>query len=165
MISDQVLLALIVAIPAVIASAIVPTAVLLINNKNARKIKQEDYAREDALEKRHTDRAEEVARLLKTNTEKQIETNTQTYGQLEQIHVLVNSNLTAEMEHRLSVMQAGLVSLLEIVELRKSLGQPERENTTLQIDLMQKEIVQLEEILVIRKKVTEEAAEKVKQRS
>lgn len=167
--SEQIILALIVAIPAIIASAIIPTIVLMINNNNARRIKEfdakihkqekiDDYARADALEERRNKKSDEVANILKINTAAQVTTAGETRGQLVQIHALVNSNLTSEMEARLAVMQTGLASLIEIAGLRKALGHSESEGAMALVNSTKEKINSLISTLETRKQVTESSA-------
>lgn len=167
--SEQILVALIVAVPTVLASAVVPTIILMMNNSSARKAKEfdaavrkqekiDDYTRADALEARRKKETEEVASLLKTNTAVQVASAGELRGQIQQVHALVNSNLTLEMEARLDVMHASLVSLIEIADLRKSMGHAENEGTTSRINVMREAIAELEDTLKMRHEVTDAAA-------
>lgn len=159
--SEQLIIALIV-------SAVVPTVLVLINNYNTRKQKRDDtdarkqeklddYKRADEIEERRKRESDQVASLLKTNTAAIVETTGETQGQLRQIHALVNSNLTSEMEDRLTFMQAGLASLIEIVELRKTMGHPESDGARAQIGFMRDAIAKLQATILTRYQVTEAA--------
>lgn len=171
--SEEILLALIVAVPTVIASTLVPTVILWMNNRHARRVKEEDasirkqekldeYKRADEIEARRKQEADEVARLLKTNTAITVETAGDLKGQVQQVHALVNSNLTKEMKARLVEMQTGLTSQIEIADLREALGRPKSETATAHMGVMRKAIEELKDDLETRKEVTEAAASEKK---
>lgn len=166
--SEQVFLALIVLATTVIVSALVPTVALLINNRNASRIrafdaetrkqeKADEYLRADAVEARRKKESDEVASLLKTNTAALVTTTGETQGQIREVHHLVNSDKTDEMESRLEVMQAALVSLMEISELVKALGRPESEGARTRLSSMRDRIENLTRMLEERRKVTDMA--------
>lgn len=159
MFSDPVIIALItVMIPALF----VPTIIVVVNNHYARKIRLEeklaDYERADELESRRKKDADEVARLLKNNTAIQVEAFGELNGKTEQIHTLVNSNLTEEKEGKLLILEANLVTLEEMSDLRTSIGKPESGRLVEQIDSMHKAVAKLKTELEKRREITEAAA-------
>lgn len=187
--SDTVILALVVAFPAVVTSVMVvlgnranvkAARLAKVQDAEIRKEeKQQDYARADLIEERHSKeakqlldrqdvlakKADEAAGILKTNTaaavkasDDAMKASAETQGRLQQIHTLVNSNLTAEMKARLAAMQAGLASLLEIVDLRKSLGHSESEGAATLIKSTRAAIDELVATLDERLKATDVAA-------
>jgi hypothetical protein len=114
-------IAIIVAVPAVAASTVAP---LLIASQQNR--------RQDAVARQ----AAEAAALLKADNEKtaklllaanqeaaamSAKADQATQAKLQQIHVLVNSNLTEAQERELAAMKALLVAMREVVALSRKL--------------------------------------------
>jgi hypothetical protein len=78
---------------------------------HARRRETRDNARQDTI----ADRVAEVARIT-------AEARTSTDKQLERIHTLVNSNLTAQMEDALASKKSQLVALFEVQSLKEAAG-------------------------------------------
>lgn len=163
--SEQVILALIIAVPA----ALVPTVALMLNNRQVRSVKETDaairkqekeadYKRADELEARRKTDADEVARILKANTAAQVESFGELKGQVQQVHTLVNSNLTEEMEARLVEMQVSLMLREENASLRKVQGHPSNETADERIKELHERINALLTTLKTRHAVTDAAA-------
>jgi hypothetical protein len=105
-------------------------------NRNNRKVKEEDYRRSDAVAARAADdykallgkqeevaaQAREAARLLAASTKEAQESAHLTEAKLDQIHTLVNSNLTAAIVDQLDARKTMLTLLLETVESKKLVG-------------------------------------------
>ena len=129
---QAVWIALIVAVPALLG----PVIVARITNKQRRADKIEDWAREDAVAAKAelvAKQAEEAARLLRARTDEVaakaeeaaallLEANERvalqsttaykvTTGKLDQIHELVNSNMTALLQDQVLVNEQLLVAL------------------------------------------------------
>ena len=101
-----------VIIVALIVSLLAPTINGLITNRNNRKVKIEDWAREDAV----AEQAAQAAALLLEANERVAESTSglatqlvEIHGQAEQIHTLVNSNLQAAMQGQLEAMKAQVI--------------------------------------------------------
>ncbi len=92
MLSENIILALIVAATTGITTTIAPVAMAILTARQGRKDRQEDYARQDAV----AARAALVAHTLQT--------------QGGQIHELVNSNLTA-IKEQLAVAKQEIADL------------------------------------------------------
>jgi heme exporter protein D len=90
MISDAVLIAIIVAVPAVLTSVVAPVLIAWQQHRNRLEEKREDRARED-----------EVAAKLQASQTLVSDRTDITNRKLDKIHVLVNSNMTAAMQSEL----------------------------------------------------------------
>lgn len=80
-------------------------------------------------------------------------------AKLNQIHTLVNSNLTAAMESELSAHKANRALLVEAVEAKQALGQDPDEETLGMINTVKVKIAELEAKLRDRMRSTAEANE------
>jgi len=132
---------------ALIVSLISPAILGLITNSNNRKIKQEDWAREDAVANQA---AKAAALLLEANQRAQEASQdlatqlTEIHGQAEQIHTLVNSNLMASMQGQLEAMKA------QVVLMRN-----DKDTTPATIDAKQKEVDTLAQTIKDRQRQTQ----------
>ncbi len=102
MLSENIVLALIVAATTGITTTIAPVAMALVTARQARKDRQEDYARQDAV----AAKAAQVAHALQE--------------QGGQIHELVNSNLTA-IKEQLAVAKQEIADLKLALEQKANL--------------------------------------------
>jgi hypothetical protein len=84
-------------------------------------------------------------------------TSTEQTGQLKQIHTLANSSMTEAMERELSSHKTSLVSLTELVEVKKAGGKEPSAATEEQISVLRETISELEAKLEDRLKQTERA--------
>src|SRR5678816_1183338 len=75
-------------------------------------------------------------------------------AKLDQIHILVNSNMTASMQSELDYARANLVLLLEVAALRKAQGEQPSIEATGVADTTRKRIAELEAQLDDRLKTT-----------
>ncbi len=116
--ADQIWLALIVAVPAIVTGAIAPLATVLITNRSRRKDKEQDWARQDAV----AAQAAEAAKLLLAANERVAETTATTNAKLDVIHVLVNSSMTAAMQAELDATVRELAMMGEVIELKRANG-------------------------------------------
>jgi hypothetical protein len=120
--SAAIWVAIIVAIPAVAASTVAP---LLIARQQNRR--QDVVARQaaEAAKLLKADNEKTAALLLAANraaAELSVQADQATQAKLQQIHVLVNSNLTEAQERELAAMKALLVAMREVVALSRKLG-------------------------------------------
>lgn len=134
--------------------------------------RQEDWDRQDRV----AEKADRTANVLRVNTEaaaqaarvsveQQAKATEETRGQLRQIHTLVNSNLMIEKTERLKGTRRWLVSLLEIVELKKSLKASVTSESLAEIDTARQEIQALEADIDSRLKATAVADKEAMPRS
>lgn len=123
--ADQIWLALIVAVPAIVTGAIAPLATVLITNRSRRKDKEQDWARQDAV----AAQAREAARLLLDANERVAATTQVTNAKLDVIHTLVNSNMTAAMQAELDATVRELAMMGEVIELKRANGHEPSVNT------------------------------------
>lgn len=107
----------------------------------------EDYARQDAVKQQ----AEEAAALLLAANERvasqSAEASEATHRQLQQIHVLVNSNMTAAMRSELDARKAQLTMTLEVVDLKEKQGMEPTAEALAEIASMRAKIAELESTL------------------
>jgi uncharacterized membrane protein YhiD involved in acid resistance len=114
-------------------AAVAPIASLLVTWLIRSREKTVQWAREDlvaakaaAANRAERERQEAVARqaaeaakLLLEAQEKTSQQNTETQGKLNQIHTLVNSNLTREMQERLVALKGQIYLTKEVIRLNK----------------------------------------------
>jgi alkylhydroperoxidase/carboxymuconolactone decarboxylase family protein YurZ len=134
-------ISIIVAAGLTLALAIAAPILLLYFTERARhNDRQQDYDRQDELMERAATAAEslavsnkqlaEIAVTSSVSVDRKLEvipkviqsTANETGRQLKQIHTLVNSNLTASMQGQLDATKRELVTLRELVALRKETG-------------------------------------------
>lgn len=159
MFSENVQLALIVAVPGLLA----PLLMAALQNKNLRKIKEADYKRQDLvasnlLERQDAiaEKAAETAMLLRKNTAAVAAAAAETHGQLKVIHALVNSNMTTVMQSELAAYRASLVLMNEVIDLKHSAGIKPGDFTVQAMGVIKEKIATLESALAERDKQTSE---------
>jgi len=105
---------------ALLATVVSPAILAIISNhlagRQRRAEKKFDWDREDEVARK----AEEAARLLLAANERVAKTAAVTNGKLDQIHTLVNSNMTAAMRETLSATIEKLALMREIVARDKA---------------------------------------------
>ena len=152
---------------AALGGFISPFVMAWLTNRNARRMKIDDYARQDEIAKRLSERqdaaedkaaevakqAAEAARLLVESNRKQENIAKIQGAKLDQIHTLGNSNLTAAMQNELDARRATVVVL-------KRLPNPSKEETS-EIEGNQAKMAELDAQLRDRKKQTETAAQQL----
>jgi hypothetical protein len=99
-------------------AAVAPILSLIVNAKLRHKEKLEDYARQDIV----AAQAAQAAALLLAAQAKTTSQNVETQGKLNQIHTLVNSNLTKEMGERLVSLRAQVILSREVIRLNRHNG-------------------------------------------
>ena len=183
---EPVWLAVIVAVGALLTTVLTTS----LNAWQIRKGKEQDYERQDAvadqLEKRQDaiqkqaaeaarlleerqdaiqKKAEEAARLLiasnKLVAEQTREASNFTNGKLAQIHELVNSNLTSQMEESHAALTQQLVLMREIIQLHKESGRSVSDKANEAIRVIESRIDQLGSKLYGRAKATQIADSKL----
>lgn len=127
--NDQVYLALIVAIPTFLS----PLIMAWLTSRNLRKVKEQDWARQDA-----------VAARLKENNESVATLATQSHNQLKVIHRLVNSTLTAALQARLDANKKALALMHQIIEMNRLSGVEPSTDALADIAASEKEVEDLE---------------------
>jgi len=105
---------------ALLATVISPAILAIISNylsaRQRRAEKKFDWDREDEVARK----AEEAARLLLAANERVAKTAAVTNGKLDQIHTLVNSNMTAAMRETLAATIEKLSLMRQIVDRDKA---------------------------------------------
>jgi hypothetical protein len=172
---EAVWLALIVASGALLTT-------LLTTWLNARQIragKAQDYARQDQVAAQLAERqdaaeakaaqvaakAEEAAELLLAANERvaaqTAEAAELTNGKLAQIHELVNSNLTMQMEETHDALVQQLVLMREIISMHRAAGRPPSPEALDAVSALSMKVGELQSRLTDRAKATEVADAKV----
>ena len=136
MIDTAILIALIVAIPTVLASTFTPLATALIANRARRREKIEDYARQDLVAERAAETSKRAADSTKI-----------TNAKLDSIHTLVNSNMTAAMKAELDATIREKVLIIEVIGLKKLIDQEIEVDTVLALKTAEARIIELTAIL------------------
>ena len=116
--AEPIVLALIIAVPAVIASCVAP---LLLNRQaNTQRVEKEqrDNKRQDEV----AAKAAEAARLLLAANERVAADTQEVKVKLDVIHTLVNSNMTAAMQAELDATIRELAMMREVIALNQAAG-------------------------------------------
>lgn len=125
-----------------------PLLLSVLTNRHAVFKQQMDYARQDEVARKADEVAanllarqtestraqEKVASLLINSNAKMVDTAQRHEDKLDQIHTLVNSNMTAQMQKELDSALSNLVLLDEIVELRHEAGKEAKAETLTAIE-------------------------------
>lgn len=89
---------------ALVVSVIAPLVLALVSNRHARKMKEQDWAREDIV----AERAERATKLLAAGNEVLKKQN-------DVIHTLVNNQMTKAYKAQLAALEANLILLRDAV--------------------------------------------------
>jgi hypothetical protein len=123
--ADTVIVAAVVAV----SSTVGPMLVAMVQSRNRRKEKEQDYARQDAVAKLLVERqdaaagkAAEAAQLLAVNTAEVAATALESKKTLDTIHTLVNSNLTASMQAEFNATVREAAMMQEVIDLKRAAG-------------------------------------------
>lgn len=167
-----------VALAAVIASVIGPLLLAALTNRNRRLERLEDYARQDEVARRAAEatellagnqraaaaRAAEVAEQAKRAAELLLRTNQDTRRdaremnvRLEQIHKLVNSELTQAQQRELDATVAMLAAIREVVAMKIERGLDPSPETLATMDQIQARIEVLGRVIAHKLEVTANA--------
>jgi hypothetical protein len=112
--ADTVIIAGVVAA----SSTIGPVLVAMVQSRNRRKEKEQDYERQDKVAKLAAD----AARTLETNTAEAFATARESKKTLDTIHMLVNSNLTASMQAEFNATVREATMMQEVIDLKRAAG-------------------------------------------
>jgi len=160
-----------VKIAAIVAGTTIVSAVITGWQRRAEKKQEaeqrrlekvEDYRRQDEVSDKVDAAAKQAATaasLLVESNKKVADTAKSQGAKLDQIHVLVNSNMTASMQGELDAYKSNLVLLEEISSLRKAAGQDPSPTTMAVIESTKKKIAELDAQLADRLKNTQKADE------
>lgn len=154
---EPVWLGIVVAVGALLTTALTTT----LNAWQIRKGKDQDYARQDAVAAQAAEaarllearqdaiqhKAEEAAQLL-LDSNKRVAVQAArafeiTNGKLAQIHELVNSNLTAQMEEAHAALIQQLVLMREVVSLNMASGRKASIESMQAISIIERKVAEL----------------------
>ena len=145
----------------------------VINGWQIRAGKKQDYERQDAvaaqaavaaalLEERQNaaeEKAAEAATLLLAANERVAKQSADaaevTNGKLNQIHELVNSSLTAQMEEAYAALTQQLVLMREVIALHTAAGRQPSQDALNAIGIIERKVAELGATLSDRAKATE----------
>lgn len=152
--NDNVLLALIVAVPAMLS----PLLLSWLTNRNARKDREQDWARQDQVANRVAEvsrqllaRQESTAIALEKSMLATTIAREQTFSQLDAISTMVDGNVTVVLQAELESTQRELTALREIMEIKRTAGQTASADATMVIATAVKRIVELQKLLADRR--------------
>jgi Na+-transporting NADH:ubiquinone oxidoreductase subunit NqrC len=145
---------------------------VFLNNRAQRAARLEDWARQDqvaarveAVAEKAAEVGDQVANRVEAVASKAAEVAAANTSRLDQIHTLVNSNLTAALQRELDATVVMQVALREVVALKRERGlEPDPESLAVLEDTRRR-IEQLTRELEYKVKQTEAAAEQRKQAS
>ncbi len=160
--SDAAVIAAIGAVVA-LASTLSPIIQSVISSRQRRKEKAEDYARQDAV----AAQAAQAARLLLESNERvsrqAAEIAEAAQGKMEQIHTLVNSKLTEEMERGLIALEAQVVLLERVMQLNIAAGKETQEADHITLANLKRTVADLRHSLMERAVVTDGATKQLEE--
>lgn len=114
---------------ALLVAVIGPLLLSWLNGRQRKVEKREDYVRQDEIANRATEVAEQAKKaavLLVEDNRRVAKTAAaaaqQTFGKLDEIHTLVNSNMTAAMQAELDATVREVAMMREVVALHKAAG-------------------------------------------
>lgn len=105
---------------ALVVAVIGPMFLSWLTHRNAMRMKQQEWDRQDKVAADLRAYQETVTKGLDDVAKVQKETKDSTDSQLKQIHTLVNSNLTAAMRGELTAVQSNLLALRKLESLNPS---------------------------------------------
>lgn len=143
--------------------------------EHRRRDKQQDWDRQDEVASRVEEaaaEAREVAKRAQRTADLLVESNERVAadaakaneyvsGQLQQIHTLVNSNMTAAMQAELDARQAQLITLRELVALKQDAGHTPSADVVQTVTQLEMKIAELEANLHDRLEQTRKANEQL----
>jgi len=168
--SDPFWQPLFIFLAAVLLAIITPLATVFASSYARRKEREDD--RKDRAEvaaqvREAAKRAQEAAALLvESNAEvaaAAAKAAERTNGQLKQIHTLVNNQLTTAISTAMDGLKTGLISMKELIEVKKSLGQEPTADTIAAVAALEARISELSQQLVDRRSAAEAVAKEQKE--
>lgn len=134
-----------------------PIILNLLHQRDRRQERAIDFARQDAVAKRTQEVAAKLLAAQQVTIAKTDEvavaaklSSAITATQLKQIHILVNSDMTAARQGQLDQTRQTLILLKKIVTMAGEIGRPPSTDELLEIDETEKRIASLEAILADR---------------
>lgn len=163
--SDAIVLALIVAVPAMFS----PLLMAWITNRNRRAEKREDYARQDAVAEKAAEVAEtllmrqaevaaataEQARLLKENNRVVSEQAAATLSQFQVLTGMMDGNFTKLMESELDAIAHGLVLSRQVIALTFAAGHEPAPESLAEIKATEAKIDELRKTIAERRRTAD----------
>lgn len=129
---------------------------LLLERQNIIAEKVQEAANLLAIQQRAvSEKAEETASLLLESNERVAKSALLTNGKLDQIHTLVNSNMTAAMTAVLDAREISLQLMKEVSALKAAAGRPPSKSSISAINQAQKKVSKIKADLAHRLKQTE----------
>lgn len=122
---------------------------LLVNYQNARqrsKDRQEDWKRQDEV----ASKAERAAERLLAQNERVAESTKEAKQVIDEIHILVNSNMSAALQSELDETVRGLAVLRELTGWKDAAGHPPTKATLETIEEMEQKIKDLQVVVADR---------------
>jgi hypothetical protein len=176
-VNPAVQVALIGAFSALVIAVVAPLLLSWQQQRHRQQEREEDYRRQDAVAAQAAEAARlllerqdqaasqsaERNRLLLEANDRAAETAATTNGKLDQIHTLVNSNMTAAMQSELDATVALLDTLREVVALNEAAGRQPTAEAVGRIDAMQTKVDELSANLTDRLKQTTAANQLVRE--
>lgn len=165
--SENVVVALIVAVPALMSGPIVAWLAA----RNASKAREQDWKRQDTVAANAAESSrkllasqEAAARLLEDNTRNAVHARQETYAQLQALHTLGNSHTTALVRAELDSTRREVAALREIMALKVQAGlAPNGGAARAVIEAADRRIAELEELMAQRKKADELALAQIEE--
>lgn len=142
--SSAVIAVTVSAVVAIFTSITAPLIIIRLGDRARRLDREAGWARQDALAAKAATAAAEIKAQADAADKK-----------LDQIHGLVNSNMTAAMTAEAAAVERELAGMLEIIELRKALGQEPSGEALGAVDAIRGRLAELQSQLADRARQAE----------
>lgn len=155
--SDAVLIALIVAVPALLSAPLMA----MLTNRNAAAKEARDYARQDAVAEKAAEVAQklldqqaEQARLLKESQAAASAQAVKTNAEIEKLTGMLDGNFTKLMEDNLDAKVTSLVLARQLLAMTHEAGHPTTPEALAEIETLKSRIAELTTAITERKHTT-----------
>jgi len=134
----------------VVTSIVAPVVLTFFTGHQRREDKREDWARQDQVKADLMAENKRVADVLQAENRKVMESSQLTQEKLNEVHTLVNSNLTAELRDGRDSTQRILALMGEVIELRRASGKEPTAETLAVYESTRRKLAEQDAVLADR---------------
>lgn len=138
-----------------VSSAVAPLLIAIVTSSQKRKDRAQEYARLDAVAVKAdavADKAAEAAKLLLESNARVQQRGEVVNEKLDEIHVLVNSNMTAMMQSELDATRTSLALMKEVIDLKRASGKKPSSEAAANLKATEAKVKELSSKLAVRQK-------------
>jgi alkanesulfonate monooxygenase SsuD/methylene tetrahydromethanopterin reductase-like flavin-dependent oxidoreductase (luciferase family) len=146
MVNEAIWIAMIAAVGGVVTGALSPWLLLWQANRNKLAERLQDQAERAEVARQ----AREAAKLLLEANKKVADTAERANEKLDEIHTLVNSNMTAAIQSEFDATTRELAMMLEVIELKRATGKEPSVETLAAVEATRAKIAELQSTLIER---------------